>query len=427
MGTRSVARVTSASLVSVNQTILINPAESDSDNNGWADVLEVDANGDNVIDLTAWFTNVASAMAAAGIQPDQINFDGYFLADADGDGIVNFNDPMPCGDAPAADPVPGGVFFPIPLPMPVPVPMPIPISGGVVVVEEQPIERSVLVATVGDVDVDSDNSSAAHEPDHSVAEETVEDDGNGLVLQASTADDRRRAPLDVKLASVGAATRVRFRDEGSHLALYTSDPVENAAARRLEFDRDYAAADLGFISDVFRRLYLEGVGGGCDAVTVEIDADDSGEWIPVDGLLVTTRASAEGTTAAAPSAPPAATVEQARTAAKPAGWPTQPTAAPARPELRGGDAFVLPAQGIGMQPGTVTLKFGPAALDCPVEKWTASLLQARLAAVSLQAAADGDLVIMLPDGRVAATIPVRVVPATRSAAATEQMQATVAR
>lgn len=440
-------------------SILLNPAEPDSDNNGWADVGAVDADGNNIPDLADWKNAVFQKMQAAGINPmaddDQdgvANAIEMLITDQDGDGIVDLNDASPCGAA-ANDPnggngiaggVPGGGFFPIPFPMPVPMPIPggglvglgpqpVPKPGsdagpaGGVFLEEQPIERSVLVATVGDVDADSDNSNAAHEPDHSAAEETVEDDGNGLVLQASTDDDRQRAPLDVKLATVGAATRVRFRDVGAHLALYTSDPVENASARQLEFDRDYAAGDLGFTADVFRRLYLEGVGGGRDAVTVEIDADGSGAWTPVDGLLVTTQASTAAAAAAAPSATPVAAAETAPMAAKPAGWPTQPIAAPGRPELRAGDAFMLPAQGIGAQPGRVTLKFGPAGLDCPVEKWTASLLQARVTAVDLQAAADGDLVITLPDGRVAATIPVRVVPAPRSAAAEAEAQAAVAR
>ena len=410
---------------SATGSIVINPAEPDSDNNGWADVLDVDADGNNTTDLTEWERAVFANFNAAGINPvadddgDGVkNLIEYFASDADGDGIVNLNDASPCGDAPA-DPngIAGGgnagpPFFPIPLPMPVPMPgLP---GGGLVgigpqpavpfandpastaIVAEQPVERSVLVATAGDVDADSDNSSPAQEPDHSVAEEQVEDDGVGLVVRVSTADDRHRAPHDVKLSAAGAGTLVRFRDAGDHIALFTSDPLAHPEARRLEFDREYPVADLGFAADVFRRLYVESTAAGRDALSVEIDVAGDGTWTPVDGLVITSQP-AEADTIGGLSVKPA----------------------PARAQLQANQSFLLPAQGIGSEPGKVAITFGAATFDCPVEKWTNSSLQARVAAVPLTAAADGTLVITLADGRVAASIPVRVAPAAEPAANTQ--------
>ena len=397
--------------------LVINPAEPDADNDGRADVLDVDADGNNTKDIIEWEGAVFANFNAAGINPlADDNGDGvanvmeYVASDADGDGIVNFNDATPCGDAPA-DPnggngIAGGgnVFFPIPIPMPVPMPgLP---GGGLVgigpqpavpfandpvstaIVAEQPAERSVLVATAGDVDADSDNSSPAQEPDHSVAEEQVEDDGVGLVVRVSTADDRHRAPLDVKLPAAGAQMLVRFRDAGGHLALFTSDPLEHPEARRLEFDRDYPVSDLGFAADVFRRLYVESTAAGRDAVSVEIDVAGDGTWAPVDGLVVTS---------------------QSPVADAIGGLSVKP--APARAQVQANQSFLLPAQGIGSEPGKVAITFGAATFDCTVEKWTGSALQARVAAVPLTAAADGTLVVTLADGRVAASIPVRVAPA----------------
>ena len=89
-------------------SIVINPAEPDSDNNGRADVLDVDADGNNQIDLREWADTVIANLNAAGISPiadddgdGVFNVEELFVADADGDGIVNLNDATPCGDAPA--------------------------------------------------------------------------------------------------------------------------------------------------------------------------------------------------------------------------------------------------------------------------------------------------------------------------------------
>ena len=407
-------------------SIVINPQEPDSDNNGWADVLDVDADGNNKMDLSEWEGTVFANFNAAGINPfadddgDGVqNVIDYFASDADGDGIVNLNDWTPCGDAPAdpngADGIAGGgnagpPFFPIPMPVPMPGlpggglvgigPQPgLPIAvnpAPAAIAAEQPIERSVLVASAGDVDADSDNSSPTQEPDHSVAEERAEDEGVGLVVHVSTADDRHRAPLDVKLPAAGAQMLVRFRDAGGHLALFTSDPVEHPEARRLEFDRDYPVSDLGFTADVFRRLYVESTAAGRDAVSVEIDVAGDGTWATVDGLVVTSQSAATDAIG---------------------GLSVKPAAA--RAQVQANQSFLLPAQGIGSEPGKVAITFGAATFECPVEKWTNSSLQARVAAVPLTAAADGTLVITLADGRVAASIPVRVAPAAEPAASTQ--------
>lgn len=405
---------------SVTQQIVLNPAEPDSDGNGFADVGSVDADGNGSADLGDWENVLFQGLIAAGINPladDDANGVPNAVealrADHDGDGIVDFNDATPCGDQPAdpngANGIAGGgnggpLFFPIPIPIPVPMPgLP---GGGLVgigpqpglpLAAEPPVERSVLVATAGDVDADSDNSSAAQEPDHSVAEEQVEDGDVGLLVLVSTADDRHRAPLDVKLPAAGARTLVRFHDAGSHLALFTSDPLEHPEARRLDFDRDYPVADLGFAADVFRRLYVESTAAGRDAVSVEIDVAGDGTWAPVDGLMITSQSTAADVVGGLPveSAPPQA-------------------------QIQANQSFLLPAQGIGSEPGKVAITFGAATFDCSVEKWTSSALQARVAAVPLTAAADGTLVITLADGRVAASIPVRVAPAAAEPAAITQ-------
>ncbi|NBW88102.1 MAG: hypothetical protein EBR23_15050, partial [Planctomycetia bacterium] len=197
-----------------------------------------------------------------------------------------------------------------------------------------------------------------------VAEEQVEDGDVGLLVLVSTADDRHRAPLDVKLPAAGARTLVRFHDAGSHLALFTSDPLEHPEARRLDFDRDYPVADLGFAADVFRRLYVESTAAGRDAVSVEIDVAGDGTWAPVDGLMITSQSTAADVVGGLPveSAPPQA-------------------------QIQANQSFLLPAQGIGSEPGKVAITFGAATFDCSVEKWTSSALQARVAAVPLTAAA----------------------------------------
>ena len=413
-----------------------NPAEVDADADGQIDVRSLDADGNGVTDIDDFLVAREATLSAAGIDP-RLDDDGdgilntfeEFLADFDGDGLVNFNDATPCGDLPAApddgDVAGGGgpaVLFPIPIPFPIPMPVPrlggipvggpvagggalnnqgepLPAAGNAVVADEtavtsveQPLERSVLVADVGDVDADSDNSSPVAEPDHSVAEESAEDVDAGLIVDAGSEAGSRATPLDVQLNDVGPATRLRFRADSADLTVYSSDPVANAAARRIDLGREYAAADYTFTAGTFRRFYVQGLRNGRDVLTVEIDPAGDGRWLVVDGLVITVRGGAERSPTAR--------------------WNELPTPAsvPGKPDLQVGAAFVLPAQGIGSLPGRVTLKIGPVALDCPIEKWTDSLVQARATVVMLDGPASGELMITTADGRLATTISVNVVP-----------------
>jgi len=89
-----------------------------------------------------------------------------------------------------------------------------------------------------------------------------------------------------------------------------------------------------------------------------------------------------------------------------------------RPQLTAGRGFVLPAVGLGAERGRVTVTVGGLVLECAVTRWDDAGLRATVPAMTLVAATKGDLVVTFADGRVAAVLPVEVLPGQRMDAIT---------
>lgn len=99
------------------------------------------------------------------------------------------------------------------------------------------------------------------------------------------------------------------------------------------------------------------------------------------------------------------------------GKPAAATQAEPLPQLRVGEGFELPAQGLGGAQGRVAVKVGVVILECTVRTWTEAGLQATVPAATLDAATKADLIVALADGTVAAVVPVELLPAKKATAA----------
>lgn len=89
-----------------------------------------------------------------------------------------------------------------------------------------------------------------------------------------------------------------------------------------------------------------------------------------------------------------------------------PPAASALSQLRVGQPFRLPAQGLGAAEGRVAVKLGAAMFDCRVTGWNETGLDATLPAMTLAGPVRAELIVALADGTLAAVLPVELVPAT---------------
>jgi len=89
------------------------------------------------------------------------------------------------------------------------------------------------------------------------------------------------------------------------------------------------------------------------------------------------------------------------------------------PQLRVGEGFQLPATGLGGSQGRVAVKVGVVILECPVSVWNETGLAAAVPATTLEAATRADLIVALADGKVAAVVPVELLPARPPVAATK--------
>lgn len=89
------------------------------------------------------------------------------------------------------------------------------------------------------------------------------------------------------------------------------------------------------------------------------------------------------------------------------------------PQLRVGEGFQLPAKGLGGSQGRVAVKVGVVILECPVTAWNEAGLAATVPATTLEAATRADLIVALADGKVAAVVPVELLPARPPVAATK--------
>ena len=386
--------------------IKYNPAEP-LDAFGVPAFLHLDANGDNVMDWLSYFWTPHNSLFQDPFGDDDgdlhLNFEDEYFADNDGDGLVNLNDPTPCGDAVGGDNIPnvgGGPFFPIPIPMPLPRGVRPPservfgLGEPTVFHSDEPVEHSVLALSIGDVDADSDNSSPTRESDHSATEETVEDSGEGMLIEASLAEVRQFVPFEVMLNTVTDASRVRFGDDGNNLTLWSSNPLANSNARQIEWGTMYSTGDFGFSAGTFRRFYIEATTNSRHRIAVEVDSSGRDEWLVVDGLIMTARGASTAQVAALSASQwlPAAAIPQV-------------------PTLCVSDVFLLPAQGIGTAKGKVAIKCGAIAVQCEVIEWTNSLLKAQMTGLALDSPAPAHVIVTLADGREAASISVTLLPA----------------
>lgn len=97
------------------------------------------------------------------------------------------------------------------------------------------------------------------------------------------------------------------------------------------------------------------------------------------------------------------------------GKPAASTQAESLPQLRVGEGFELPAQGLGGTQGRVAVKVGVVILECTVRTWTEAGLQATVPAATLDAATKADLIVARANGTVAAVVPVELLPARKAA------------
>jgi hypothetical protein len=67
----------------------------------------------------------------------------------------------------------------------------------------------------------------------------------------------------------------------------------------------------------------------------------------------------------------------------------------------------------------VAVKVGVVILECPVSVWNETGLAAAVPATTLEAATRADLIVALADGKVAAVVPVELLPARPPVAATK--------
>lgn len=81
------------------------------------------------------------------------------------------------------------------------------------------------------------------------------------------------------------------------------------------------------------------------------------------------------------------------------------------PEVQVGATITLPAQTLGDQAGVVMLRVGDITLGAMVNEWTNTGVQLTLPMVGLEQPKRAEIVVLLPDGQVAMTVPVKLIPA----------------
>lgn len=84
---------------------------------------------------------------------------------------------------------------------------------------------------------------------------------------------------------------------------------------------------------------------------------------------------------------------------------------PTLPQLRVGEPFQLPAQGLGVERGRAAVKVGAAIHDCPVTAWSDAGFAATLPAIALTGPVAAEVIVAFADGTLAAVLPVELLPA----------------
>jgi hypothetical protein len=160
--------------------------------------------------------------------------------------------------------------------------------------------------------------------------------------------------------------------------------------------------------------FADGLGGrhgGCYAGDGVVIERPFVRTVPADPIVVYSEP-------VAPAQP--VVIEETVTTAESAvvvGNPAAATQAEPLPQLRAGEGFELPAQGLGGTQGRVAVKVGVVILECVVRTWTEAGLRATVPAATLDTATKADLIVALADGTVAAVVPVELLPAKKAAGA----------
>jgi hypothetical protein len=114
--------------------------------------------------------------------------------------------------------------------------------------------------------------------------------------------------------------------------------------------------------------------------------------------------------AAAPSEAPAE-VPAAAPTATPAAAPVEQSIAQKLQQVRVGTLLEIPGKDFGKEQGGVMLMVGDLALGCLVSDWKSDKIQATLPVAGLAGPKPAELVVVTPDGKVAVSVRVELLPA----------------
>jgi hypothetical protein len=177
---------------------------------------------------------------------------------------------------------------------------------------------------------------------------------------------------------------------------------------------------IGLAAAAFADGRADRHGGGCPGGGVVIERPLV-QTVPADPIIVhgevvsaTPAPGVETVVISEPVQPAGPTVEDSPAADSAIAAGTEPL-----PQLRVGEGFQLPAKGLGGSQGRVAVKVGVVILECPVTAWNEAGLAATVPATTLEAATRADLIVALADGKVAAVVPVELLPARPPVAATK--------
>ena len=81
------------------------------------------------------------------------------------------------------------------------------------------------------------------------------------------------------------------------------------------------------------------------------------------------------------------------------------------PEVQVGATITMPAQALGDQAGVAMLRIADISLGAMVNQWGNNGVQMTLPMVGLEQPRRAEIVVLLPDGQVAMTVPVKLIPA----------------
>jgi hypothetical protein len=119
----------------------------------------------------------------------------------------------------------------------------------------------------------------------------------------------------------------------------------------------------------------------------------------------------EATLPADPQAAPEAPQSAAEGASQPVPQAPAEQLAKKLQQVRLGSTIDMPFENLGKDQGGVMLKVGDLALGCLVNDWKNDKVQTTLPIVGLIGPKTAELVVVMADGKIAASIPVELLPA----------------